>query len=112
MVESPRKRLYKAGSAVEPFQEWMHAEQQVRDYCNFIDMNRDYIEREEALPGIHRPTGLVIIGRRNEISAEGRRKLAERNGEGGRYQTITFDDLIDQVKSVAKHLRVLVSPSR
>lgn len=111
-VESPKKRLYKSGSVVEPYREWIHAEQQVRDYCNFVDMNRDYVDREEALPGIHRPRGLVIIGRRGDLSAEGRRKLAERNGEGGRYQTITFDDLIDQARSVAKRVRAVVAPRR
>lgn len=109
-VESPKKRLYKSGPVVEPYQEWMHAEQQVRDYCNFIDMNRDYVEREEGLPGIFRPRGIVIIGRRGELSQEGRKKLAERNADSGRYQTITFDDLLDQARNVVARLRAVIAP--
>lgn len=109
-VESPKKRLYKTGQAVEPYAEWTHAEQQVRDYCNFIDMNRDYVEREEGLAGVLRPRGLVIIGRRETLTEEGKKKLAERNTDNGRYQTITFDDLLDQAKTVVKRLMMLIAP--
>jgi hypothetical protein len=109
-VESPNKRLYKTGQAVEPYAEWTHAEQQVRDYCNFIDMNRDYVEREEGLAGILRPRGLVIIGRRERLTKEGKQKLAERNADNGRYQTITFDDLLDRAKAVVQRLVALIAP--
>src|ERR1019366_4883801 len=108
--ESPKKRLYKSGQAIEPYAEWTHAEQQVRDYCNFIDMNRDYVDREEDLTGVLRPRGLVIIGRRESLSKEGKQKLAERNADNGRYQTITFDDLLDQAKAVVQRLMVLIAP--
>jgi hypothetical protein len=110
-VESPKKRLYKTGQSVEPYAEWMHAEQQVRDYCNFIDTNRDYVEREEGLTGILRPRGLVIIGRRETLTDNGKKKLAERNIDNGRYQTITFDDLLDQAKTVVQRLKTLIAPN-
>lgn len=109
-VESPKKRLYKTGKAVEPYAEWTHAEQQVRDYCSFIDANRDYVEREEDLNGILRPRGLVIIGRRETLTKEGKKKLAERNADNERYQTITFDDLLDQAKAVVQRLMALIAP--
>lgn len=110
-VESPKKRLYKTGDAVDPYAEWTHAEQQVRDYCNFIDANRDYVEREEGLIGILKPKGLVIIGRRDCLAVEGKRKLAERNADNGRYRTITYDELLDQAKGMVKRLRAIISPS-
>lgn len=111
-VESPKKRLYKTGQSVDPYAEWTHAEQQVRDYCNFIDMNRDYVEREEGLSGILRPRGLVIIGRRETLSETGKNRLSERNADNGRYQTITFDDLLDQAKAVVERLMALISPQK
>lgn len=107
-VESPKKRIYKTGQSVDPYAEWTHAEQQVRDYCSFIDMNRDYVEREEGLIGILRPRGIVIIGRRENLTEEGKQKLAERNTDNGRYQTITFDDLLDQAKVVVQRLMAIV----
>ena len=109
-IESPKKRLYKTGESADPFAEWTHAEQQVRDYCNFIDANRDYVEREEGLTGVHRPRGLVIIGRRDMLTAEGKKKLAERNADNGRHKTMTFDDLLDQAKTVVERLMALIAP--
>ena len=109
-IESPKKRLYKTGDNVDPYAEWTHAEQQVRDYCNFIDNNRDYVEREEGLPGIHKPRGVVVIGRRETLTDEGKRKLAERNADNGRFRAVTFDDLLDQARTVLLRLRSLISP--
>ncbi len=111
-VESPKKRLYKTGSSIEPYAEWTHAEQQVRDYCNFIDSNRDYVEREEKLAGVLKPRGLVIIGRRADLTPDGRRKLAERNADSGRYQTVTFDDIIDRARVIIDRVRAMLAPGK
>ena len=108
-IESPNKRVYKPGKEVDPYSEFTHAEQQVRDYCNYIDWNRDSVEREEGLDGIFRPRGLVVIGRRRDLSVEGARKLKERNADSGRYTVIVYDDLIDQAREMVNRLRLLVS---
>ncbi len=103
-IESPTKRLYKTGRDIEPYTEFHHAEQQVRDYCNFIDRNRDYVEREEGLTGVFKPNGLVVIGRRATLSPEGAKKLEERNADNSRYTIKTFDDFIDQVEAMIRRL--------
>lgn len=108
-IESPNKRLYKTGKEIDPYSEFTHAEQQVRDYCNYVDMNRDSVDREEGLVGIFRPRGLVVIGRRRDLSQEGARKLKERNADSGRYVVIVYDDLIDQARQLIERLRLLVS---
>ena len=107
-IESPAKRLYRSGRDIEPYTEFHHAEQQVRDYCNFIDRNRDYVAREEGLTGIYKPNGVVVIGRRATLSPEGAKKLEERNADSGRYTIKTFDDLIEQAEAIIKRLGAIV----
>jgi hypothetical protein len=103
-MESPTKRLYKTGRDIEPYAEFHHAEQQVRDYCNFIDRNRDYTEREEGLTGIYKPNGVVVIGRRAMLSLEGAKKLEERNADSRRYTIKTYDDLIEQAEAMIRRI--------
>lgn len=108
-IESPTKQLYKAGKAGAPYAEFTQAEQQVRDYCNYIDWNRDSVEREEGLAGIFKPRGLVVIGRRRDLSVDAIRKLKERNADEGRYKIIVYDDLIDQARQTLARLKLLIS---
>jgi hypothetical protein len=108
-IESPNKKIYKTGKEVDPYSDFTHAEQQVRDYCNYVDWNRDSVEREEGLVGIFRPRGLVVIGRRRDLSPEGTRKLKERNADSSRYTAIVYDDLIDQARQMIDRLRVLIA---
>lgn len=108
-IESPTKQLYKSGKAGAPYAEFTQAEQQVRDYCNYIDMNRDSVEREEDLAGIFKPRGLVVIGRRRDLSVDAARKLRERNADEGRYKIIVYDDLIDQARQTIARLKLLMS---
>jgi hypothetical protein len=108
-IESPNKRLYKTGKEIDPYSEFTHAEQQVRDYCNYVDRNRDSVDREEGLVGIFRPRGVVVIGRRRDLSTEGARKLRERNADSGRYTVIVYDDLIDQARQMIERLKPLLS---
>jgi hypothetical protein len=107
-IESPTKRLYKTGKEIEPYNELYHAEHQVRDYCNFIDRNLDYVEREEGLTGIYKPNGVVVIGRRAMLSPEGAKKLEERNADSTRYTIMTFDDLIEQAEAMVRRLEAIV----
>lgn len=108
-IESPTKQLYKGGKAGAPYAEFTQAEQQVRDYCNYIDMNRDSVEREEDLAGIFKPRGLVVIGRRRDLSVDAARKLRERNADEGRYKILVYDDLIDQARQTIARLKSLIS---
>jgi hypothetical protein len=108
-IESPTKKVYKGGKQIEPYAEFTHAEQQVRDYCHYVDRNLDSVEREENLPGIFRPRGLVVIGRRRDLSLEGARKLRERNADHSRYTVIVYDVLIDQAREMVNRLRCLMS---
>ena len=97
-IESPNFPLFT--KALDPHHKLTHAEQQVRDYCEYIDQNRDTVEREEGLTKVFRPRGVVVIGRRRTLSDDATRKLVARNRDAGRYTVMVYDDLIDRVASV------------
>lgn len=107
-IESPNFPLFT--QRLDPYHKLTHAEQQVRDYCEFIDRNRDFVEREEGLPGIFRPRGVVVIGRRRSLSEDAARKLVARNRDAGRYTVMVYDDLMDRVQALLASIRAAMGP--
>lgn len=105
-IESPAFPLYTQN--LDPHQKLTHAEQQVRNYCEYVDRNRDTVEREEGLPGIFRPRGVVVIGRRRNLSEESLRKLVARNRDSGRYTIMVYDDLIDRVRALLASIEAVI----
>jgi hypothetical protein len=72
----------------------MKAIAQVRDFQAWVSDNIAYAQTK--LPGIRHPEGLVVIGRRNELSPSMDRRLAEENfSRHGHIRIVTFDDLLD-----------------
>jgi hypothetical protein len=107
-IESPNFPLFT--KSLKRHYKLRDAEDQVRDYCDYIDRNLDSVEREEELAGIFRPRGVVVIGRRRTLRQKELRKLASLNRENGRYTIMTYDDLIDRVKALINSIRTLISP--
>lgn len=105
-IESPNFQLYTKG--LNPHHKLTHAEQQVRDYCEYVDQNRDSVEREEGLSGIYRPKGVVVIGRRSSLDGDAMRKLVARNADAGRYTVMVYDDLIDRVRALVDSVAALI----
>ena len=86
----------------DPRKELIHAEQQVLDWLRWIERNSAYAR--ETLPGVQRPVGYVIIGRR-PVETELRTRLQWRNTFfRGDLRILTYDDLLDGARST---LRVL-----
>jgi len=74
-----------------------HAQRQVEDWQQWIDENISLMQRE--YPDIISPKGLVVIGRRNELSDEEKNRLARRNANLRGSLTIwTYDDLLENAK--------------
>lgn len=63
--------------AGNPKKELVHAEQQVLDWLDWIERNNPYAR--DWLPGLVQPTGYVVIGRGDTLSAKDRERLRRRN---------------------------------
>jgi hypothetical protein len=82
---------------------------QVRDFQAWIHDNIAYARN--FLPGIRRPEGLVIIGRRNDLDETMVSRLDEENySRRGHIKIITYDDLVEQARIIYSNL--LSQPTR
>jgi len=76
---------------------------QVRDFQAWIHDNIAYAR--EKLPGIRRPEGLLIIGRRVELDRGLAQKLDEENySRRGHLKIVTFDDLLEQARVIYNNI--------
>lgn len=76
---------------------------QIRDFQSWIHDNIAYAR--EKLPGIRRPEGLLVIGRRIGLNQDLEKKLDEENfSRRGHLKIVTFDDLLGQAQVIYKNI--------
>jgi hypothetical protein len=76
---------------------------QVRDFQSWIHDNIAYARNK--LPGIRRPLGMVVIGRNSQLAAGDRVRLDEENySRRGHARIVTYDDLVDQARTVYQNV--------
>jgi len=105
LVEIERAGLPVLTKKGRPRAELTHAQQQVKDWFEWIGENREYARSK--MPEIKEPKGRVIMGRRSSIAPEHRHVLARESAESRRITTQTYDDLLDRAKQHLEHLRGL-----
>lgn len=92
-IEPPGHPLYT--STNNPSHQLTHALKQVFDWRQWISQFPDYAQR--AMPGIVRPQGRVVIGRRARLTDETAKALHHHNQELNHIVIETYDDLIARV---------------
>lgn len=92
-LEPSNLRLYtRAGN---PTKELVHAEQQVLDWLEWLEAN-SRLARDD-FPGLMRPLGQVVIGRRHSLVKADLTRLRRRNAAWrGSLAVLTYDDLLDR----------------
>jgi hypothetical protein len=105
LVEIERSGLPVLTKKGRPRAELTHAQQQVKDWFEWIAENREYARSK--MPGISEPKGWVIMGRRSSIRPEHKHVLARESAESQRITTQTYDDLLDRAKQHLDNLRKL-----
>jgi len=104
-IENSTDTIFKPDGSFTP--EVMTAVGQVRDFQAWVAENLGYARKK--LSGITRPAGLVVIGRRCDLNETSARRLAEENySRRGHIKIVTYDDLVDQARSV--HANLLQTP--
>ena len=96
-IESPSKSLFtKSGN---PSAHLTHAMQQIRNWQSWIQDHSDYARK--PMPLIEFPLGCIFMGRRNEITQEGRKLLRRLRYECRQYLEIhSLDWFIDSARTV------------
>lgn len=96
-IEASTHSLYKRNG--DPTVALVHAEQQVLDWLAWLDEYSPYARAK--LPGVRRPCGIVVIGRRTNLSDKNKERLRWRNMmHSGRLTVLTYDDLIDRCETL------------
>jgi hypothetical protein len=95
-----------------PSSKFSQAEQQVRDYMQWVSREQDFLRRR-GLPDIcvENTKGLLIIGMRKNLTAKEIEKLAQQNfSSRSSHEIKTFDDLLEENKQVISSIRSIKKP--
>jgi hypothetical protein len=79
-----------------------HAYGQVLGFQEWVDAHGEYAR--SLMPGIFSPKGVLIIGMRNELSAEQTAKLKRLNINSRSIEVLTYDDLIRKAKDLYQNI--------
>lgn len=103
-IEKPTDKLYTRGG--DPTKEFAHAEQQVRDYLQWIREDKEYLRKRgfEDLTS-ENLRGLLIMGSSKDLSSEEKRKLETHNSAvSSSHQIKTFDQILEEHKQLLNNL--------
>jgi hypothetical protein len=91
-IEKPHDRIFTEGGDFSS--RFTHAIGQVLDFQQWVDSNKSYAEK--LLPNISSPRGLLIMGRRTEMSSKDEEKLHRFCVNSAAIDVLTYDDVIAQ----------------
>lgn len=99
-IERPQDSLFtKGGDFTARF---THAFGQVLDFQQWVEENIAYAQK--LLPGIASPTGVLIMGRREDMSDRNRAKLHRLSVNTNHVEILTFDDLVQNALLLYKSM--------
>jgi hypothetical protein len=102
-IEASTHRLF--NSLGDPTKDLVHAEQQVLNWLDWLERQHAYAR--ETLPGLVRPRGYVVIGRRSSLSPADQRRLDRRNALFGEsLQVLTYEDVLSRARNMIDVLGV------
>jgi hypothetical protein len=95
-IEKPQNRLFTLTNDFTS--EFTHAFGQVLDFQQWVDSHAAYARVH--MPGVSSPRGLLVIGRRTDLSEENKAKLHRFSINCASIDVVTFDDLLGNATSL------------
>lgn len=78
---------------------------QIIDWKRYIEDNLSTVQRELGVDGISaNPKSLIVIGRSKDLDADNRRKLIAIENDCPKLKIMTYDDVLENAKSVIENL--------
>jgi hypothetical protein len=99
-IEKPQDRIFTARDDFSA--KFTHAYGQVLDFQRWVDDNLAYARN--TMSEIFAPQGLLVMGRRAEMTDRQQKKLAQMVSNSARVDVMTFDDLLKQARVVYENL--------
>lgn len=100
-IEKPQDRLFTL--SVDFTAQFSHASLQVLDFQGWLTENIAYAQR--TLPNIETPQGLLVMGRRGDMTGAQQAKLRRWIANSRRIDVVTFDDLSARARALHASLR-------
>jgi hypothetical protein len=108
-LEAPIRAMFRSDG--QQRQELTHAINQILDWLQYIEDNKQKVENEFGLTGISTsPRSLIVIGRSDTLNSEDRRKLTTIQNQIPRLRIITYDDLLDGARATIERILGPVGP--
>ena len=80
-----------------------HSIRQVLDFQTWVGDHLEYANSK--LPGINRPEGLIVIGRKRTLDTNMKRRLDEENfSRRGHIKIVTYDDLLESGRTLYNNI--------
>lgn len=95
-IEKPQDQLFTKNNDFTS--KFTHAFGQVLDFQQWVDSNGAYANNH--MPGISSPRGLLIIGRRKDLTEKNKTKLHRFAANSSAIDVLTFDDLLQNANSL------------
>lgn len=96
-IEAPIRELFRKDG--QQNQELTHAINQITDWVQYIQGNKQKVEDELGLKGIStNPRTLVVIGRSQSLTAENRKKIETLQAQQNKLRIMTYDDVLANAK--------------
>jgi len=95
-IEKPQDSLFTQKNDFTS--KFTHAFGQVLDFQQWVDSNAAYANVH--MPGISSPRGLLVIGRRIDLTEQNKRKLHRFSTNSSTIDVVTFDDLLQNAISL------------
>ncbi|MBU1535903.1 DUF4263 domain-containing protein [Myxococcota bacterium] len=102
-IEDPNKPIYTAKSC-EQAAHLTHALSQVKDWLNLIETQRSFVEAQDGLKGIHKPTGEVIAGRDSHLLGKDAKERFDYDRKESKIVIRTYDMLLAQLRTLASSI--------
>lgn len=103
-IEKPQNRIFNQKDDFTS--DFSHALGQVLDFLGWVADNGDYARKK--LQGIENPRGLIVIGRRSELTARQEVKLRRWCANSKSIEVATYDDLVTSGRQLLSSLRSLI----
>ncbi|MGE5620993.1 MAG: Shedu anti-phage system protein SduA domain-containing protein [archaeon] len=99
-IEKPQSRIFNKQNDFSF--EFVHSLGQVLDFQEWVETHAEYAR--SLLPGISSPKGILIIGRRSELSPTQETKLKRFAITCKNIEIYTFDDLLNKAKNLYRNI--------
>ncbi|HKQ09499.1 MAG TPA: Shedu anti-phage system protein SduA domain-containing protein [Blastocatellia bacterium] len=100
-IEKPQDSIFTAKNDFTA--EFTHAFGQVIDFQEWVDSHSEYARYH--MPGISSPRGLLVMGKRKDLSPEQSAKLKRYCINSQAITVFTYDDLIERAKTLYENIR-------